>query len=132
MIVPFVPPEQRDIDEMTPDEQRQLLETFLADEDSFSIVLDENGNEVPPGVPLGGNNGGKRRKRQRKVTNGAYVTCKWLAEKVGCHEDTIRKRFRQEKGVDKRTFSGRNRKTYTVLRISKTAAKRMFPELELE
>ena len=71
-------------------------------------------------------------RRNRQTKNGAYVTCKWLAEKTGYHVDTIRKLFLREKtGVDKRTFSGRNRKVYTVLRISKVAAKRRFPDLDI-
>ena len=54
---------------------------------------------------------GRKGKRQQK--NGAYVTCPWLAENTGYHEDTIRKQFLREKsGVGKRTFSGRNRKVY--------------------
>lgn len=71
------------------------------------------------------------KRRNRTPKNGAYVTCAWLAEKTGYSADTIRKRFVHEKGVDKRTYSGRNRKVYTIMRISKIAAKRMFPELEL-
>jgi hypothetical protein len=74
--------------------------------------------------------GKRRRKRQEK--NGAYVTCKWLGDKTGYSQNTIRKMFLREKtGIDKRTFSGRNRKVYTVLRISKVAAKRRFPDLDV-
>lgn len=74
--------------------------------------------------------GKRRRKRQEK--NGAYVSCKWLGDKTGYSPDTIRKIFLREKaGVEKRTFSGRNRRCYTVMRISKAAAKRHFPELEI-
>ena len=134
MIHTFATPEQRNIDEMSPDEQRRLFDRIFDDESSFGMVLDENNKEVAPEVLFGR----RKRQRQRRLNGngayseaGAYVTCKWLGEKTGYHEDTIRKLFRKEKsGIDKRTFSGRNRKSYTVLRISKAAAKRMFPELE--
>ena len=71
------------------------------------------------------------KRRDHKPPNGAYVTCAWVAEQTGYHADTIRKRFAHEKGVDKRTYSGRNRKVYTVMRISRATAKRVFPELEI-
>jgi hypothetical protein len=119
--------DQRNFRELKPAEQRKLLEEMILDNDPFwssgeaSIAYEEE--LLSKFFP---------RKRSRKPKNGAYVTCAWLAEKTGYDDDTIRKRaLREKSGIDKRTFSGRNRRVYTVLRISKAAAKRMFPDVEL-
>lgn len=100
---------------MTPEELQQWVEVTLNEGELDKFF-------TPP----------RRKRKSRQKKNGAYVTCKWLADKTGYHPDTIRKLFLREKtGVDKRTFSGRNRKVYTVLRISKIAAKRRFPDLDI-
>ena len=71
-------------------------------------------------------------KRHRtKSDRRAYLTCKELSELVGRSADTIRKLFINDKGVEKRTTSGRNRKPYTTMLISRAAAKRRFPDLEI-
>jgi hypothetical protein len=119
--------DQRTFREMKPTEQRKLLEEMVLDNDPFwasgeaSITYEEE--LLSKFFP---------RKRSRKPKNGAYVTCAWLASKTGYSANTIRVRALKEKsGIDKRTFSGRNRKVYTVLRVSKVAAKRMFPDLDI-
>ena len=105
--------DNRNIDEISPEEQLELV----------GIVAEDYDLTVPQAVER--IFGHLRRRRQ----DGAYMTCKTVANKVGKHEDTIREEFRQEKsGVIKRTHSGRNRKTYTVLLISKTAAQRHYPD----
>jgi len=126
------------------DEGYTLRDLWEDNEMQFFFVFDENGNEVDPSeVPVeevkaqlvkflneGGRKAGKTRNRRPK--NGAYVTCKWIGDKVGADADTIRKEFlRETNGVKKRTTSGRNRKVYTVLRISKAAVKRRYPDLEI-
>jgi len=113
--------------EMKPAEQRKLVEDMVLDNDPFwasgeaSIAYEEE--LLSKFFP---------RKRSRKSKNGSYVTCAWLASRTGYSANTIRVRALKEKsGIDKRTFSGRNRKVYTVLRSSKIAAKRMFPDVEI-
>ena len=123
--------DQRTFREMKATEQRKVLEEMVLDNDPFwasgeaSIAYEEE--LLSKFFP---------RKRAtvvvRKSKNGSYVTCAWLADKTGYSHNTIRKRALKEKsGIDKRTFSGRNRKVYTVLRVSKVAAKRMFPDLDI-
>jgi hypothetical protein len=119
--------DERAFRDLKPAEQRKFLEEMFLDNDPFwssgeaSIEYEEQ---------LLSQFFGKE--RSRKPKNGSYVTCAWLAEKTGWGEDTIRKRALREKtGIDKRTFSGRNRKVYTVLRISRVTARRMFPEAEI-
>jgi hypothetical protein len=128
------------------DEGSTLRDLWEDNEMQFFLVFDEAGREVDIDTQStdlqevnaqlakflkeGGRKAGKTRNRRPK--NGAYVTCKWLGDKVGAHPVTIRNEFLKEtNGVKKRTFSGRNRKVYTVLRISKAAAKRHYPDLEI-
>lgn len=124
--------DQRRLEDMSPAEQRRFLEAMILDNDPFwasgeapieyEELLSRFFSHWPPS-----NLTGKRRPK-----NGAYLTCAELAQKTGYHEDTIRKRALKEKsGIDKRTFAGRNRKAYTVLRISRVTARRMFPEAEI-
>jgi hypothetical protein len=128
------------------DEGDTLRDVWEDREMQFFLVFDEAGREVDIDTQSTDvaevkaqlvkflNEGGRdgRRTRNRRPKNGAYVTCKWLADKVGAHPVTIRNEFLKEtSGVKKRTFSGRNRKTYTVLRISKAAAMRHYPDLEI-
>jgi hypothetical protein len=119
--------DQRTFREMKPGEQRKVLEEMVLDNDPFwssgeaSVAYEED--LLSKFFP---------RKRSRRPKNGSYVTCAWLASKTGYSANTIRVRALKEKsGIDKRTFSGRNRKVYTVLRVSKVAAKRMFPDLDI-
>ena len=119
--------DQRTFREMKQAEQQTFLEEMILDNDPFWASGEAS---IEYGEQLLSQFFAKN--RNHKPKNGAYVTCKWLAEKTGFGEDTIRKRALKEKtGIDKRTFSGRNRKAYTVVRISKVAAKRMFPDLEI-
>jgi hypothetical protein len=123
-------PDQRKINEMSPEEQRQLLEALIEDNDPASFcVVDEDGNPVLPDEFF---KKGRRQRRPNKLRKGVYFTCRQLGDKIGRGEDTIRKEFAKEKsGVVKRTFSGRNRKAYTVMLISKVAAKRHYPDLDI-
>ena len=128
-------PDQREINEMSAEEQRQLLETLFDDRDeesssgTFGTVVDSNGNRVPADEFF---KKGRRYRRPNRVRRGDYFTCRQLGDKIGRGEDTIRKEFAKEKsGVVKRTFSGKNRKAYTVMLISKVTAKRHYPDLDI-
>jgi hypothetical protein len=129
---------------MVKDEGYTMRDLWEDNEMQYFLVFDENGNEIDESeLPVEEvkaqperflNQGGRtgRKTRKRKMLQGGYVTCRWIASKVGAHPETIRKEFLKEtNGVKKRTFSGRNRKVYTVLRISKTAVKRHYPDLEI-
>jgi hypothetical protein len=74
-----------------------------------------------------------RRTRRRKERDGAaYHTCSYWSNKVGVSANTIRREFSKEKdGVLRKPHSGRNRKTYIVMLISKAAIKRRYPEVQL-
>ena len=126
------------------DDGYSLRDMWEENEMQYFLVFDDNGVEVDPSnapdeevkaqlarfINKDGRAG--RKTRKRKVRQGGYVTCEWIANMVGAHPETIRKEFLKEKnGVIKRTFSGRNRKTYTVLRISLAAVKRHYPDLEI-
>jgi hypothetical protein len=126
------------------DEGYTMRDLWEDNEMAYFLVFDDNGVEVDESdapaeevkaqlerfLNQGGRSG--RKTRKRKVRQGGYVTCKWIGNKVGAHPETIRKEFLKEKnGVIKRTTSGRNRKTYTVLRVSLAALKRHYPDLEI-
>lgn len=72
-----------------------------------------------------------KRIRQPKSAQRAYLTCKELGDMIGRSADTIRKMFRNDQGVKKQTYAGRNRKPYTTMLISRAAAKRRFPDLAI-
>jgi hypothetical protein len=73
-----------------------------------------------------------RKLRRKARSQTQYFNCRQLGELVGKHENTIRREFEKEKiGVIKKTFSGRNRKAYTTLLISRAAAKRHYPDLDI-
>jgi hypothetical protein len=126
MIIPI-----KTVEEMTETERRQYLETLiedyvLVDQDGNGISPDEFLNEVPVDELLK-----KHRNRRPKAKDRNYFKRRELAEKTGLHENTIGKMFWNDPHVIKRTFSGRNRKTYTTMLISRAAAKRRFPDLEI-
>ena len=126
MIIPI-----KTVEEMTDNERRQYLESLIED----YILVDQHGNGVSPEeflneVPLD-ELLKKNRKRRPKANDRDYFTRRELAEKTGLHENTIGKMFWNDPHVIKRTFSGRNRKTYTTMLISRAAAKRRFPDLEV-
>jgi response regulator of citrate/malate metabolism len=112
--------ELKTFEDMSAAEQRQHL---------LDILVDGNG-DVGPAELEELRKLFLKRVRQPKNAQRAYFTCKELAELVGLSADTIRKMFANEKaGVLKNTTSGRNRKAYRTLRISRAAAKRRFPDL---
>ena len=118
-------------EEMTKQEQREYLESLIEE----NILVDQEGNNVSPEeflkeVPV--DDILKRRRHKRQNGDGAYVTCRRIAELSGWGDDTVRRRFKNEKGVVKQTFAGRNRKSYTVMRVPKSVAKRVLPELEFD
>jgi hypothetical protein len=114
--------ELKTFEDMSAAEQRQhLLEIFSVDDGS---VGPEDWEELKKIFR-------KERIRQPKSERRGYLTCNELAELVGRSADTIRKLFINDKGVEKRTTSGRNRKPYTTMLISRVAAKRRFPDLAL-
>jgi hypothetical protein len=112
--------ELKAFEDMTPAEQRQHL---------LDILSDDNGEVSPEELEELRTLFLKR--HRTKSERRAYFTCKELAELVGRSEDTIRKMFITEKGVLKKTTSGRNRKPYTTMLISRAAANRRFPDLAL-
>jgi hypothetical protein len=50
---------------------------------------------------------------------------------AGLSRDTIARMFWNDPGVKKQAHTGRNRKTYVTMLISKEAAKRRFPALNI-
>jgi len=125
MIIPI-----KTVEEMTETERRQYLETLiedyvLVDQDGNGVSPDEFINEVPVDEIL------KHRQRRPKDQNRDYFTRREIAEKTGRHPDTIGKLFWNDPGVVKQTHSGRNRRTYVTMLISKAAAKRRFPALDI-
>jgi hypothetical protein len=126
MIIPI-----KTVEEMTENERRQYLESLIED----YVLVDQHGNGVSPEeflneVPMD-EILKKHRKRRPRAEDRDYFKRRELAEKTGLHENTIGKMFWNDPHVIKRTFSGRNRKTYTTMLISKAAAKRRFPDLEI-
>jgi hypothetical protein len=114
--------ELKAFEDMSPAEQRQhLLEIFSVDDGSVGPEEWEELRKIFR----------KERIRQPKSERRAYLTCKELGELVGRNADTIRKLFRNDQGVKKDTHSGRNRKPYTTMLISRAAAKRRFPDLSI-
>jgi hypothetical protein len=122
MIIPI-----KTFEEMTKQEQRQHIESLIED----CILGEQNGNlEFLQGFL---NDAAiKELKHRTAAQNRGYFTPREIAEKTGRHPDTIRRLFWHDPGVIKRPYSGRNRKTYTVMLISRAAVKRRFPDLELE
>ncbi len=125
MIIPI-----KTVEEMTETERRQYLESLIED----YLIVDQNGNDVSPEeflneVPL--DELLKKHPRHPTVKDRDYFTRKEIAEKTGRHPDTIGKMFRNDPGVIKRTYSGRNRKNYTTMLISREAVKRRFPALDI-
>jgi hypothetical protein len=111
--------ELKTFEDMDAEEQRQHLLDILTD-----------GGDVPP-EELEDLRKLFLKRHRTKSPQRSYLTCKELGELVGRSEDTIRKMFAHEKGVKKETHSGRNRKAYTTMLISRTAANRLFPDLNL-
>jgi hypothetical protein len=123
MIIPI-----KTVEEMTEKERRQYLEGLIED----YILVDQDGNGVSPEeflkeVPV--DEILKHRTRRPKAQNRDYFTRKEIAEKTGRHPDTIGKLFWKDSGVIKQTHSGRNRRTYVTMLISRQAVKRRFPQL---
>ncbi len=126
MIIPI-----KTVEEMTAKERREYLEGLmedyiLVDQDGNGVSPEEFLNEVPVHELLK-----KHRNRRPRAEDRDYFKRRELAEKTGLHENTIGKMFWNDPHVIKRTFSGRNRKTYTTMLISRAAAKRRFPDLEI-
>lgn len=118
-IVPIIP-----FEEMSPEDQRAHLEDLLSES-----VLNQKGDlesflrVIKPG---------RRSNKTQRMNNGAYVTARWAAEKVGKGEDSIREEFMKEtSGVKKQTFSGRNRKTLHTLLIAKSCLKKHYPDIDI-
>jgi hypothetical protein len=117
--------DQKKVGDMTPDEQWELYTSLIDDQES-GVLLDEK--DLNALITLLQ----KHKRRARHHKNGIYLTCRVLGNLVGRHENTIRREFEKEKdGVKKKTFSGKNRKAYTTLLISRAAAKRHYPDLDI-
>lgn len=112
--------ELKTFEDMTPAEQRQHLLDVLVDENNGNVDLEDLRKVF------------LKRVRQPKSAQRAYLTCKELGEMVGRSADTIREMFRHETiGVKKKITSGPHRKPYTTLLISRAAARRRFPDLNI-
>jgi hypothetical protein len=125
MIIPI-----KTVEEMTEQERREYLEGLiedyvLADQDGNGVSPDEFLREVPVDEIL------KHRTPHPKAKDRDYFTRKEIAEKTGRHPDTIGRMLWNDPGVVKQTHSGRNRRTYVTMLISKAAAKRRFPALDI-
>ena len=128
MIIPI-----KTIDEMTEKERREYLQGLiedyvLADQDGNGVSSEEFINEVPIGEILKIH---KHRTRHPKAQNRDYFTRREIAEKTGRHPDTIGKLFWNDPGVKKDTHAGRNRRTYVTMLISRAAALKRFPGLQI-
>jgi hypothetical protein len=128
MIIPI-----KTFEEMNETERREYLEGLiedyvLADQDGNGVSPEEFINEVPIDEILKIR---KHRTRRPKAKDRDYFTRKEIAEKTGRHPDTIGRLFWNDPGVLKQTHSGRNRRTYVTMLISKAAAKRRFPALNI-
>src|SRR5260370_9889499 len=126
MIIPI-----KTVEEMSEKERGEYLEGLiedyvLADQDGNGVSSEEFINEVPIGEILKIR---KHRTRHPKAQNRDYFTRQEIAEKTGRNPDTIGKLFWNDPGVVKQNHSGRNRRTYVTMLISKQAAKRRFPQL---
>jgi hypothetical protein len=113
--------ELKTFEDMSAAEQRQHL---------LDVLVDGNGSIGPDDLE-GLRKVFRKRIRQPKSAQRAYLTCKELGAMVGRSADTIRKMFRTDQGVKKQTYAGRNRKPYTTMLISRAAAKRRFPDLAI-
>jgi hypothetical protein len=120
MIIPI-----KAFEEMTPKEQQAHLEDLLVE---FGFGPNSDLEAFLRAVKAAA----RRRSRNAQRMNGAYVTARWAAEKVGIGEDKIRDEFSKETtGVKKKTFSGRNRRTVHTLLISKNCLRQHYPDVEL-
>ena len=128
MIIPI-----KTFEEMNETERREYLEGLiedyvLADQDGNAVSTEEFLKEVPVAEIL------KYRRRPKthpKAKDRDYFKPSEIARMAGLSRDTIAKRFWNDPGVKKQAHAGRNRKTYTTMLISKEAAKRRFPALDI-
>jgi len=105
-------------EDMTAQEQREHLLDILVDGNNGNVDLEELRKVF-------------LKRHRTKKTGRDYFTCQELAELVGMSADTVRKMFRNETGILKKTTSARGRKSYTTMRISRKSAKRKFHDLEI-
>jgi hypothetical protein len=128
MIIPI-----KAFEEMNETDRREYLEGLiedyvLADQDGNAVSTEEFLKEVPVAEIL------KYRRRPKthpKAKDRDYFKPSEIARMTGLNRDTIAKRFWNDPGVKKQAHAGRNRKTYTTMLISKEAAKRRFPVLNI-
>jgi hypothetical protein len=105
---------------------------------NYFVVTDEDGREIDDGelsaeeirTQLGRFlQGGRptRIRRPRQAKNGDQ-SVRAVAQELGYSTDTVIKIFQNQKGVIKRTFSGRNRKKYSILKIPRSVVDRWRQE----
>jgi hypothetical protein len=105
---------------------------------NYFVVTDEEGREIEDGelsveeirMQLGRFLKGGRQtriRRPRSAKNGDQ-SVRAVAQELGYSTDTVIKIFQNQKGVIKRTFSGRNRKKYTILKIPRSVVDRWRQE----
>jgi hypothetical protein len=107
-------------------------------ESYYFIAKDEEGREIDDGelsveeirTQLGRFFQGGRQsriRRPRQAKNGDQ-SVRAVAQELGYSTDTVINIFQNQKGVIKRTFSGRNRKKYTILKIPRSVVDRWRQE----
>jgi len=128
MIVPFKP-----FEKMNKQERREHLEGLIED----YIIVDQDGHDVPLGeflteVPVDEILKYRRHpKAHPKAKDRDYFKPSEIARMAGLSRDTIARMFWNDPGIRKTPHTGRNRRTYVTMLISKAAAKRRFPALDI-
>jgi hypothetical protein len=120
-------------EEMNEQERREYLEGLIED----YVIADEEGNAVPTEeflteVPVDEILKYRRRpKAHPKAKDREYFKPSEIARMTGLSRDTIARMFWNDPGIRKTPHTGRNRRTYVTMLISKAAAKRRFPALDI-
>jgi hypothetical protein len=127
MIIPI-----KTFEEMNEQERREYLEGLIED----YVIADQNGNavsteefltEVPVKEILKYRRRPRQYQRHPKDPNREYLKPTEVAKMAGLSRDTISRMFWNDPGVKKTPHTGRNRKTYITMLISREAVKRRFP-----
>jgi hypothetical protein len=128
MIIPV-----KTFEEMNETERREylkgLIEDYvLADQDGNAVSTEEFLEEVPVEKIL---NYRRRPRQHPKDPNRDYFKPTEVARMTGLSRATIARTFWNDPGIRKTPHTGRNRRTYVTMLISKAAAKRRFPALDI-
>jgi hypothetical protein len=120
-------------EEMDQIERREYLEGLiedyvLADEDGNAVSTEEFLTEVPVDEILKYR---RRSKQHPKDPDRDYFKPTEIARMTGLSRDTISRQFWNDPGVKKQVHAAKNRKKYATMLISREAAKRRFPALDI-